>query len=911
MSGVPGNAAQAVRKIGKVSQGLIDISKKWKPTTLKGIQTPLSKINLVKNQPESMYILSMFPYPSGMLHMGHLRVYVISDALNRFYQQRGHKVIHPMGWDAFGLPAENAAIERGINPKDWTDENIAKMKEQMGNMLANFSWDREVKTCDPEYYKFTQMIFLKMLENGLAYRKEAEINWDPVDKTVLANEQVDASGHSWRSGALVEKKMLRQWFLKITDYVQPLLEDMKQLKHWPSKVRAMQRHWIGKSEGARVTFKTTDARFPSLSVYTTRVETISVVQFISLSGNHDIVTEYAKTNPELAQYVKDMKGLPDDSKSGFEIPGIKVINPWNQEELPVFVAPYVIDSYANEEGSVGAAVMGVPGHDKRDYEFASENMPNDPIRTCLKPSSDEIEAPFTVPFTAKLAVMDEGTGESVGTPAVEAREDITKILEERGVAKKSSQFKIRDWLISRQRYWGTPIPIIHCHSCGPVPVPESDLPVVLPEIHAIPSKGGNPLANIPEFVDVKCPKCGEDAKRETDTMDTFIDSSWYFFRYLDSKNKNLPFDYENATKNMPVNIYLGGVEHAILHLLYSRFISKFLGAIGMWDGAACKSEPFDRLITQGMVHGKTYVNPENGHFLKPDEIEISESGKTVVKGTAIEPTISYEKMSKSKYNGADPDSCIAAHGPDATRAHILFQAPVNDVLSWDETKIVGVERWLHKNLTLVRRISGFKQFEAGYKTPEGNELNEHEVAFHNDMQKNLRSITDSFERTMALNTVISDYMKITNNLEKASVHQNIRQEMIMQNLQKFTSVLYPVAPSISEEMASVIKENQPELASWNHYEWPEREHITEWSEKHYQVVINGRTKFKFVAEKDLFKKGMEHVYEYLLNHKEGRPYLVNRVYDKMILKYNIVSFVFKKPKKPKMAKKHNRSNDSN
>lgn len=899
MSGLPGNAGQAVKGLGKIPQMLIDVSKKWKPTTLKGIQIPVSKINLVKNKPKSMYILSMFPYPSGMLHMGHLRVYVISDTLNRFYQQRGHNVIHPMGWDAFGLPAENAAIERGINPKVWTNENIAKMKEQMNNMLANFSWDREIKTCDPEYYKFTQMIFLKMFENNLAYRKEAEINWDPVDKTVLANEQVDANGHSWRSGALVEKKMLKQWFLKITDYVDPLLDDMKELKEWPSKVRAMQRHWIGKSTGIRVTFKTTDPKIPSVSVYTTRVETISVVQFVTLSSNHSIVTEYAKTNPELAQYVRDMDGLPRDSKSGFEIPGIKAINPWNQEELPVFVAPYVIDSYANDEGTVGAAVMGVPGHDRRDHEFSLENMPNTLIRTCVKPSPLVYDGPMIVPFTEKNGVMDESNGQFSGATIDVARKEITEKLENENVGRKTSQFKIRDWLISRQRYWGTPIPIIHCHSCGPVPVPEGDLPVVLPDLDAIPSKGGNPLANIPEFVDVKCPKCGEDAKRETDTMDTFIDSSWYFFRYLDSKNKKLPFDYQKASSNMPVDIYLGGVEHAILHLLYSRFLSKFLGSIGMWNGSACKSEPFHQLITQGMVHGKTYIDPENGHFLKPNEIETTDSGVTVVKGTTRETTISYEKMSKSKYNGADPDSCISMHGPDATRAHILFQAPVNDVLSWDETKIVGVERWLYKNLSLTKKITALKQFSSGFETPDGATMNEEEVDFHNDMQKNLRSITESFERTMALNTVISDYMKITNSLEKAYTQRNVRDEMIMHNLQKFISVIYSVVPSISEEMATTIKESQPELVSWNHYEWPQKERITEWANKHYQVVINGRAKFKFVAEKDLFKKGRDYVYDYLINHKEGRPYLVNRTYDKMILKYNIVSFVFKKNRSPK------------
>lgn len=896
MSNLQSTSGKAVKQLNKLSQRLIDISEKWKPTTLKGIQIPVSWKNSAKTK-KDMYIMSMFPYPSGMLHMGHLRVYVISDSLNRFYQQNGHNVIHPMGWDAFGLPAENAAIERGIKPNVWTEENIGKMKEQMNNMLANFSWDRELKTCDPDYYKFTQWIFLKMYENGLAYRKEAELNWDPVDKTVLANEQVDSNGKSWRSGAIVEKKMLKQWFLKITDFTEELKEDLRTLKKWPPKVKAMQRNWIGKSKGASIIFNTSNEKFPNLSVFTTRAETLSTVQFIALSYNHPIVTEFAKKDFDLQKYVDGIETLPDNSKTGLEIKDIKAINPWTKEEIPIFVAPYVIASHANENSSVGAAVMGVPGHDMRDFQFWNENTKGKPVLTCLKPAYEFI--PMTVPFT-DTGVMNESAGELAGISAESAREKIVQKLVQNGIATPTVNYRLRDWLISRQRYWGTPIPIIHCKSCGTVPVPESDLPVTLPEVDTLISKGGSPLASIPEFVNVKCPKCNGDAKRETDTMDTFMDSSWYFFRYLDNKNEKLPFDYGKASKHMPVDLYIGGVEHAILHLLYSRFISKFLGSIKMWDGEDCHHEPFNQLVTQGMVHGKTYINQENGKFLKPDEINVD--GSVVkIKATGQTPLIAYEKMSKSKYNGADPDQCISQHGPDATRAHILFQAPIDDVLRWDESKIIGIERWLRKIISLTDRVCEFKQFEAGFQTPDQKLLNEDEVDFHNEMQKYIKSITYSYERFLSLNTVISDYMKITNLIEKVSTNRKVRDEIIMQNLQKFVSMLYPVVPSITEEMAAVIKEKQPNLINWNHYEWPKREHITEWANKHYQVVINGRTKFKFVAEKDLFKKGREFVYEKLLNDPQGRPYLVNRTYDKMVLRFNIVSFVFKKKKKEKQA----------
>lgn len=902
--------------INALSARLLQIGDKWKNKVIKGVPIPVSTTNLARGKKKDVYILSMFPYPSGMLHMGHLRVYVISDSLNRFYQQKGHKVIYPMGWDAFGLPAENAAIERKINPHVWTEQNIEKMKEQMNNMLANFQWDREVKTCDPNYYKFTQWIFLQMFKKGLAYRKEAEINWDPVDKTVLANEQVDTKGRSWRSGAIVEKKMLRQWFLGITKYADSLLHDLVHLKEWPENVKNMQRNWIGASKGADISFVTNHPQLDKITVYTTRAETLPVVQYLALSWNHPLVTKFAAADSKLEEFVKSVPSLPRNSKSGYKIEGLNAINPFNEKSIPVFVAPYVIADYGTENSKdsavknedepirVGAAVMGCPGHDQRDYDFWTTNMPGIPVETCVehgfvkelingKPATS---GPF--PYILDIGSMKENSGKYSGMLTLDARTQLVEDFSKIGVAKEVTKTKLRDWLISRQRYWGTPIPVIHCDSCGTVPVPEKDLPVLLPEIKDIPKKGGNPLEHIPEFVNVKCPSCGHDAKRETDTMDTFIDSSWYYFRYLDSKNKDLPFDPSKIQEHMPVDLYIGGIEHAILHLLYSRFVSKFMGTAGMWDHET--NEPFKQLVTQGMVHGKTFTDPQDGRFLKSDELEVKDS-EWIIKDTGAKPVVTYEKMSKSKYNGINPDECIKQHGPDATRAHMLFQSPIAEVLKWDETKIVGVERWLDRLVRLCKTMGeSATKFTQEYVKP--NENDEAEVEFSNNIEKLSRRVTDSFEMYLSLNTVISDYMKMTQLLEVSQRDQKVREELIMQNLKRLVTQLYPVAPSISEECASLLKAEQPLLENWNQYEWPTRNPIVNWKYQRYQVVINGRSKFWFVDERDLFKKGKDYVCERLLLLPDGKRFLTNRTYDKLVLKYNIVNFTFKKKKGPPTGK---------
>lgn len=854
---------------------LVQLADKWRHKTIEGLPA-LARDDRDKN----IYILSQFPYPSGVLHIGHLRVYAISDALNRFYQQKGYDVLHPMGWDAFGLPAENAAIERQIDPSEWTTQNIAKMKDQMSKMLANFNWDKELTTCSPDYYKFTQMIFLKLFQHNLAYQKEAEINWDPVDKTVLANEQVDTQGRSWRSGAIVEKRLLKQWFLGITKFAQDLKADLRHLDGWPSKVKSMQRNWIGQSAGAELEFATNDPGFPSIKVFTTRAETLFSVQYVALALDHELVRKHVKSNALLHYFIEEAKSFPENSKKGFMLSGIKLINPLTKQEIPVFVAPYVLSSYGH------GAVMGCPAHDERDYSFWHENAAGESIVRCLDPLPNGDSS--NLPFTSPDAVMGDNTGEFRGLSSVEARRKIVSKLRSHGQAKQITQYRLRDWLISRQRYWGTPIPIIHCNDCGPVSVPEKDLPVLLPKVTGLKSKG-NPLSQMPEFVNVSCPECGKPAKRETDTMDTFMDSSWYFFRYTDPHNRREPFSYENATERMPVDLYIGGVEHAILHLLYSRFIAKFLGSIGMWDGRKLFNEPFKRLITQGMVHGKTFSDPKTGKFLKPSELSRTKDPDSPVSimATGIEPNVTYEKMSKSKHNGADFNECISKHGPDATRAHILFQAPIEDVLLWDESKIVGIERWLFKILALASTISTRGDFKADYKTPEN--LRQEEVRFHNEVQKLLKSVNDSFEVHVSLNTVISDYMKFTNALETATKKGLVRDEILMQNLQKLVAVVYPVVPSIAEEAAEII--NQTQRWNWNHYQWPKLEKKTESSTVNFQVVVNGRMRFIYPAERQLLKEDRETIISRLMTLPEGRKYLLNRKVKKLILKNNIISFI--------------------
>ncbi|CDO94329.1 unnamed protein product [Kluyveromyces dobzhanskii CBS 2104] len=818
----------------------------------------------------------MFPYPSGVLHIGHLRVYTISDALNRFYQLKGYNVLHPMGWDAFGLPAENAAIERGVNPAVWTKQNIVKMKEQMNLMASNFNWEREVTTCDPDYYKFTQKLFLELFKNGYAYRKEAEINWDPIDQTVLANEQVDSEGKSWRSGALVEKRLLSQWFLGITKFAHELQHDLDNLDQWPEHVKRMQRNWIGESNGVEVVFNVSSGE--EIKVFTTRAETLYSVQFVTLALDHPIVKDLKLADKDLQSFVNHAQKLPEGSKEGYMVPNLFCQHPLDTaKKIPVFVAPYVLGNYGH------GAVMGCPAHDERDFDFWKQNCPEEPvIYTVTNP--EETKMDYVQPFISKNGVMNENAKEFCGMSTYEARDAVADKLTNLGFGKSCVQFKLRDWLISRQRYWGAPIPIIHCESCGPVAVPDEDLPVKLPELNVL-TKTGNPLVKSAEFVNVKCPSCGAPSKRETDTMDTFMDSSWYFFRFTDPQNKDLPFSYDKASKFMPIDLYIGGVEHAILHLLYSRFISKFTASIGMWDGEHSNGEPIKRLVTQGMVHGKTFVDSQTGRFLKPEEIDHSNSSTPKNASTGQPLIISHEKMSKSKHNGADPSACILKHGVDATRAHILFQAPVSDVLNWDESKIVGIERWLEKMLKYCSSLCSDKDIRLLSTTCF--DMNQQEIKLHNGVQELLSSITMSLEQTLSLNTVISDYMKLSNLIEDSIKSPKIRKEFSLLNLQKLTTVLYPVVPCISEELASILKERGYD---WDQYRWPLIENIQKSKLVKYQVIINGKKRLIY-EEAEEFVQDTNKVIETLKSLPEAGKYLNDVEIKKIITKSNIISLV--------------------
>lgn len=845
---------------------------------------------------ETFYCLSMFPYPSGMLHLGHQRVYTISDVVSRFKRLRGYNVVHPMGWDAFGLPAENAAVERGINPGVWTEQNIAKMKSQMELMMADFDWDREVNTSSPDYYKWTQKLFTLMFENGLAYRKGAEINWDPVDQTVLANEQVDAQGRSWRSGAKVEKRILEQWFIGITKYASVLEEDLKDLD-WPDKVKAMQKNWIGQSEGAHVVFRSQERG--NLTVFTTRVDTLFSVQFVALSCSHPLVEELKKNDPKLAEFVEASESLDDPtSKAGYKLdfcvsvpitPNGSVLEIY---EIPVFVAPYVLSGYGT------GAVMGCPAHDERDMEFWRTHFPGEPIiPTIRRTVGSEIDT-GSGGFLCSDLPGGRPLGEFNGLSSKVAAHKLANILSDQLLGGPTTNYRIRDWLISRQRYWGAPIPIIHCHQCGEVPVPDKDLPVMLPAIEGASFIGGSPLAKFDDFVNTECPNCKGPAKRDTDTMDTFIDSSWYFFRYADAKNTERIFDYDKASKIMPVDTYIGGVEHAILHLLYSRFVSKFLADCGLWDGSHLKGEPIRKLVTQGMVHGKTYTDPKSGAFLKPHEVDFTSSGPKI-KSSGDDPLVTFEKMSKSKYNGTDPVSCIGQYGADAVRAQILFAAPVSDVLNWNESHILGIQRWLKKVMRLGSDVVNVRpgQFEASFAPLKSDGLQletNDEIALHNTFASFTQKIAKSIDEDLSFNTIVSDYMKMTNYLQEALVSKTaIKRENFLHAYKTLLIVMSPVTPAVAEECwERLLASLEQKWYSILHELYPECL-VIESPHKKFTVIVNGKKLTTFVREKTLTEMGEEDVVALVSRLNEVKPHVEGKAILKVILKPGIIGIVCK------------------
>jgi leucyl-tRNA synthetase len=771
-----------------------EIEQKWQQTW---VEQGVDKTPENPDQ-KKFYALSMFPYPSGNLHMGHVRNYTITDVIARVRRMQGYRVLHPMGWDAFGLPAENAAIDRGVPPAQWTYQNIDQMRAQLKELGLSYDWDREVATCAPDYYRWTQWIFLQFYEAGLAYQKEAAVNWDPIDQTVLANEQVDNEGRSWRSGAKVERKLLRQWFLKITDYAEQLLVDLDKLPGWPERVKLMQANWIGKSTGAHVTF-TTQTGDP-ITVYTTRPDTLWGATFMVLSPEHPLVTKL--TTPAQANAVRayqaqaaamsDIDRTAENREKTGVWTGSTATNPVNDQPIPIWIADYVLMDYGT------GAIMAVPAHDQRDFEFAKKF--NLPIKVVVQPEGTELSAD-----TMTEAYPDDGVmvhsgpldGIRAGKGPGKSVEAAVNWLEANQKGAGTANYRLRDWLISRQRYWGVPIPMIHCPRCGTVPVPAADLPVLLPEAVELSGRGGSPLAKLEDWVNCPCPTCGTAARRETDTMDTFIDSSWYFLRYADARNDQQVFEPARANDWLPVDQYVGGIEHAILHLLYSRFFTKALRDRGLLNF----DEPFQRLLTQGMVQGLTYMNPNKGgkdkwvpsHLVDPTNPRDPETGEPLER--------LYATMSKSKGNGVAPADVIQKYGADTARMFILFKAPPEKDLEWDDADVEGQFRFLNR---VWRLVTGFG--EAQGKQPRitdlaQSSLSKAEKALRRATHTAIKEITEDIEEGYQFNTAVSELMKLSNALTDAQVMDS---PVYAEGIQTLVLLLAPFAPHIAEELWQLL-----------------------------------------------------------------------------------------------------------
>ena len=773
---------------------------------------------------EKFYALSMFPYPSGNLHMGHVRNYVITDLIARFQRFQGKVVLHPMGWDAFGLPAENAAIERGINPDKWTKQNIAHMKSQLKLLGLSVDWDREFATCDENYYVWTQFLFLELHKAGLVYQKESEVNWDPIDNTVLANEQVDSEGKSWRSGAIVEKKLLTQWFLKITDYAEELLQDLEKLNEWPERVKIMQENWIGKSIGTNINFKIKEFKKEKIQVFTTRPDTLFGVTYLAISVNHPLIKKISDNKilsklENLKIYLQESKDK-DQKKIGIPT-NLIAINPINSKEIPIWIASYVLDEYGT------GAVMGVPAHDERDFEFAKINSID--IKQVIIKDKDKSTSELTNAFTDNGFLINSNNFDGLNNS--DAKKHISEHGERNGWAENKIQFRLRDWLISRQRYWGCPIPIIKCTNCGSVPVNKKDIPVKLPNEIKISSNKINSLGSNQSWINTTCPKCGNLASRETDTMDTFMCSSWYFLRYPSSKSLTKPFEKEKINKWLPVDQYVGGVEHAILHLLYARFLTKALRDNNLFD----IDEPFKRLLTQGMVQSAAYKNSITGKYISPTDIKDITNPKDPKDNSKLE--VLFEKMSKSKYNGIDPESVIKKYGADTARMFILFKAPPEKDLEWGDSDVEGQYRFLCRIWKL------FLDYSNNDISHEANKLKkENESSLLKSINIAIKEISNDIKNNQ-FNTAISELMKFYNSISSNLNHVNkdLRREALM----KFCILLAPFAPHISDEIWHLIGNSK----SVHLEKWPVFDEDA-LKENSYELVIqiNGKVRDKINVE---------------------------------------------------------------
>jgi leucyl-tRNA synthetase len=771
------------------------------------------------DKPKS-YVLEMFPYPSGRIHMGHVRNYTMGDVLARYRRMKGYEVLHPMGWDAFGMPAENAAMEKKVHPGSWTRANIATMRAQLKRLGFALDWSREVATCEPEYYGHEQALFLDLFQAGLVYRKESEVNWDPVDMTVLANEQV-IDGRGWRSGALVERKKLSQWFLKITDFAEELLDGLGTLDQWPDKVRLMQENWIGKSQGMRFRFRLDNevAGMGELDVFTTRPDTIFGASFAAISPDHPIAAQLAQRDEAVAAFIAEVKQggttaaeLETAEKKGLDT-GIKVIHPLDRDwRLPLYIANFVLMDYGT------GAIFGVPGHDQRDFEFATKY--DLPIRRVVASSLEDAARP--------VEGEAEGGGGIIvnslfldGLDVETAKGEVIRRAEAEGWGEGTTVWRLRDWGVSRQRYWGTPIPIIHCGRCGPVGVPKDQLPVVLPEDVSFDAPG-NPLDRHPSWKHVPCPSCGADAVRETDTLDTFVDSSWYFIRFA-SQPADRPFDQATAENWLPVDQYIGGVEHAILHLLYARFWTRALKRIGRLD----VEEPFKGLFTQGMVTHETYQDAD-GNWLTPDEARASAA--PVITGRV-------EKMSKSKKNTVDPEPIVDQYGADAVRWFMLSDSPPERDLPWSEEGIQGSWRFMQR----LWRIAALAQ--AG----EGEGLGE-DKALDRKLHQTISAVAANIE-ALAFNKAVANIYELANAIEKTapSASRSAAAETMVK-------LVAPMVPHLAEE-AWARRGNEGLIAD---AAWPEADAaLLVEDEVTIAVQVNGKLRDTLTAPKGAPREQLE------------------------------------------------------
>ncbi len=740
------------------------------------------------------YCLSMFPYPSGKLHMGHVRNYTIGDVLSRYHRMQGYNVLQPMGWDAFGLPAENAAMQNNVPPAKWTYDNIAYMRKQLQSLGLAIDWDRELATCQPDYYRWNQWLFLRMLEKGLAYRTTGIVNWDPVDQTVLANEQV-IDGRGWRTGALVEKHEIPMYYMKITAYADELLEALNALPGWPERVRTMQANWIGKSFGVEVRFPAdAESGMPQdLKVFTTRADTLFGVTYVAVAAEHPVAQHAAKSNPALAAFIEECRQgammeaeLATQEKKGRDT-GLYVIHPLTGARLPVWIANYVLMGYG--EG----AVMAVPAHDERDFEFATQYSL--PIRAVIKPVDSGLTVPLAQAYVEHGITFDSGEFSGLAfQPAVDA---IAAALQQKGLGEKRVHYRLRDWGISRQRYWGCPIPLIYCDACGVVPVPDEQLPVVLPE-DLVPDGSGNPLAKTPSFYECSCPRCGQSARRETDTMDTFVDSSWYYIRYACTDQHRAMVD-ARVDYWLPVDQYIGGIEHAILHLLYSRFWSKVMRDLGL----VLFDEPFAHLLTQGMVLNEImFRKTESGRivYFNPVDVDIQtdEQGRRIgavlrADGQPVEAG-GIGTMSKSRNNGVDPQKLVEQYGADTARLFMMFASPPEQTLEWADAGVEGAFRFLKR---LWKQVYDHLQQSGAANGPIsvaglGPELKALRFQLHQTIAK----VGDDLGRRHTFNTAIAAVMELMNALGKLQDSSPAARGLMQEALENIVLLLSPIVPHI-------------------------------------------------------------------------------------------------------------------